>query len=400
MGKTPHRDLLPRGLRIAVVFAVVSSAILFLGGGRLSGEEATEHPFLEPDEITSDTCLDCHSNKEEGKFLHSAMEMGCESCHQVTSENEKASITLVAKGGELCAMCHEAKQASVLHDPYKDSQCLTCHDPHTSDIRNQLRAEVNTLCTTCHTASHPNVQVSEETQRVTLLGGQSTSLESYQQAKKLVLDPSGIKGHPVTGKDPRDTNAALNCISCHDPHGSQVPMLLRQATEIRAANENLCLSCHTDISAQVQKPVQHMAVDMGCAACHALHKSEPAETSEGRFHLTAAQPDLCLACHDVSEESVQKAHLGQPFATSRCSECHNPHGSERAKLINNFAHPPFEEKQCEICHAEPKEGKVVVNEGGTRALCYMCHEEKKVLIEQAKVPHGLFAKRDRCTGCP
>jgi len=390
---------------LIAVSAILESVLLLIAYRQIDAQTLTEHPYVEASEINSDTCLKCHPDKKEGKFVHSAVNSGCEGCHQATSGNGKTSIALIATGRELCVTCHEAKADPVLHGPYKAGQCLVCHNPHASNFPRQTRAAVNTLCVSCHAAGQPDVKINADAKTVSLLGGRTFDLESYQKAPKIGAEHSQsnrnspLVSHPVTGKDPRKPDAELSCISCHDPHGSQAAKLLRSATESRNQAENLCLSCHTDIASQIQKKVQHAAVDMGCGTCHAVHASQPADKPEGIFHLTQAQPDLCLACHDAKDATIQKAHLGQPFATSRCSECHNPHGSDRPKLVNNYAHQPFADKQCDTCHSTPQGGKVDVNEGGRRALCYMCHEDIKTQIEGAKVAHGLFQKQDSCTAC-
>src|SRR5574337_441293 len=174
----------------------------------------------------------------------------------------------------------------------------TCHDTHTSDFPKMLRAETNALCLSCHGLNQPGVAVNMSAQSVTLLGGQKLSLEEYGKAKKIGPDISGrgappIVGHPVKGKDPRGKETALSCLSCHSPHGSaNRSLVLKPASGGKA--ENLCLSCHGAITAQIAKSKQHPAVDAGCDTCHSLHKSGPAGTPEGVFHLTKAQPELCL----------------------------------------------------------------------------------------------------------
>ena len=76
-----------------------------------------EHPYIDPKAIKTETCIKCHPNKSQGKFVHTAVGQGCENCHTATSENNKTIITDVAVGGDLCAMCHEAAKASVQHAP-------------------------------------------------------------------------------------------------------------------------------------------------------------------------------------------------------------------------------------------------------------------------------------------
>ena len=206
-------------------------AIPFMLSGAVFAEEPLEHPFIEQKDIKSETCLTCHPEKKQGKFVHSALGMGCENCHQVASENKQTTITFVATGGALCAMCHEAKKGPTLHGPYKAGQCQVCHDPHSSDYQGEIRIEANALCLSCHGFGQPSVKVNPETKLVTLPGGQTVTFDDYRQAPKLELDPGGISGHlvmghPLSGKDQRNKDVTLSCLSCHDPHSSALPSLM------------------------------------------------------------------------------------------------------------------------------------------------------------------------------
>jgi len=227
-------------------FCLLDFALLLIANLRVAAEQTTEHPFIEPDAIKSETCLTCHPDKREGKFVHSAVAMGCESCHQAAAENGKTSMALVARGGELCAMCHEAKKDPVLHRPYGDGQCLICHDPHTSNFPRQARAETNILCLSCHGVNRPDVKINREVRTVSLLGSQTLTIEDYRLATKLGLDRSGtrghpIMGHPITGKDPRQKDARLSCLSCHTSHSSALPNLMPADVNPDAG---ICAQCH------------------------------------------------------------------------------------------------------------------------------------------------------------
>ncbi|MFQ5776786.1 MAG: cytochrome c3 family protein, partial [Terriglobia bacterium] len=281
--------------------------LLFLGLGALP-QQIAEHPALKPAEgdagIDFGACLACHADKQSGAVVHPALELGCESCHEVEQEESETQVFLVAEGNELCFACHTEKEPA----------------------------------------------------------------------------PSQLSLHAPVRREP--------CTVCHDSHASPNESLLRLGTESREPAENLCLGCHANIVAQIQKPIEHGAVDLGCSVCHLTHKSEPEDAPEGVFHLTQAPPELCLDCHDVEEVTLAEAHLQQPFAGSRCPECHNPHGSSRAKLINNFVHSPFEEKACDTCHEAPQEGQLAFVEGARRDLCLFCHAEKQELLEQSPFVHS------------
>jgi predicted CXXCH cytochrome family protein len=213
---------------------------------QLLAEGTLEHPLVETKDIKSETCLKCHPTKNNGKFVHTIVGTGCENCHQAVTENNKTTITLLATGGDLCAMCHEAKKDPVQHEPAKAGQCLVCHDPHTGAYKAQIRAEVNTLCLSCHGEGQTNVKVNAETKLVAILGRQVISLDEYSQAPKLGLDSSGssghpIMGHPLTGRDPRKKDTPLNCLSCHDPHSSALPKLMPAGLQ---SDLDLCAQCH------------------------------------------------------------------------------------------------------------------------------------------------------------
>lgn len=218
--------------RVAIAVLLGVAALVWVANARVADEETGGHPFIRPDEMTSKMCLSCHPSKQEGKFVHSAISMGCEKCHQVTSENESTTVKLVAAKAELCAKCHETERHSVIHAPNKSNQCLVCHNPHSSDFPGQTRAPANTLCLSCHGANQPGVGVDFDTREVSLLGGRTIPLETYEAATR-IGDPhprrgvGSALGVPPMGRKPQNPEAARNCLSCHVAHGGRTAHLLR-----------------------------------------------------------------------------------------------------------------------------------------------------------------------------
>ena len=205
-----------------------------------AAQESPGHPFIESKDIKSETCLMCHPDKNQGKFVHAAIAMGCENCHQASSENGKTTITLVATGGDLCAMCHEASKDPVLHGPYKQRQCEACHDPHASDFPAQTRLAANALCMECHA----NRQITGDT--VQLAGPLSITAAEFEKVPKIALDSTGRYGHPWVSHpvggipDPLHKGENMSCLSCHAPHASQQPKLILAGKP----NSSVCDSCH------------------------------------------------------------------------------------------------------------------------------------------------------------
>ena len=238
------------------------SAICLLPPIQVCAEEPIEHPFIEPKDIKSQTCLTCHPEKKQGKFVHTAVGMGCENCHQAISEKSKTTITLVATGGDLCAKCHETRKDPVLHGPYKNGQCLTCHDPHSSEFKAQTRAAGNSLCLECHAPKRGTADT------VTLFILQRISKADFEAIPKIELDPTLRFGHPrathpvAEAADPLHRGERISCLSCHAPHASGLQNLLVSAKE----GGDVCDACHraideqkgTKIKNQPQPPAQRL----------------------------------------------------------------------------------------------------------------------------------------------
>ena len=65
--------------------------------------------------------------------------------------------------------------------------------------------------------------------------------------------------------------------------------------------------------------------------------------------------------------------------------------------MQTFTHPPFADKTCDTCHPPAKDGKVVLTQADTKALCVTCHSEQAEKIEKAKVQHP--GAQGECIAC-
>ncbi len=263
---------------------------------------AATHPVPLDPKADSSTCLQCHEDKSKGAHVHSAIAMGCTSCHEIRVNKDITRVKLITSTPQaLCITCHADKNAATLKG--------TVHPP-----------------------------------------------------------------------------AVRDCIKCHDPHQSANKFQLVKATS-GDSKENLCLSCHTQGTDVPKGGSRHAALDMGCDTCHVTHKVGEVGKQEFDFHLTKAAPALCLDCHDAKDEALVKAHNGQPFATANCTQCHDPHQSAQPKLLQKFTHMPFASNACDTCHQPAKDGKVVLTNSDSKAICVTCHEDQAKKIETAKVQH-------------
>jgi predicted CXXCH cytochrome family protein len=249
------------------------------------------------------------------------------------------------------------------------AKCLECHADKAKG--KNVHTAISTGCTSCH-----EIRVNKDVTRVKLITTTPYALCFTCHADK---NPADIKGQV-------HKPAARECLKCHDPHESDNKYQLLKPTT-GDQKENLCLSCHNTGLNVPAKGSRHAALDMGCETCHVTHKTGPGDKQEFEFHLTKPAPQLCIDCHDPKDADLQKAHQNQPFGTADCLQCHDPHQSNAPKLMARFMHPPFADKQCEVCHAPAKDGKVVLTQADSKTLCVMCHEEKAKQIESAKVQH-------------
>lgn len=167
----------------------------------------------------------------------------------------------------------------------------------------------SSLCLTCHDGSHSN------------------------QLFKFVKTPFH---HP------------LQCTKCHDPHHTE-----KNKFYLKAAPQNICLSCHKDHS-QLEK--NHVWAATGkkggaCIDCHISH-------AENAKLLVKSPPQLCMDCHkgqSVSHRSVnpvlsaqQGPNLHFQDGKMSCVTCHQTHVTDRK---GSFLRTPDEVQVfCASCH--------------------------------------------------
>ena len=262
-----------------------------------------------------------------------------------------------------------------------DAKCAECHSDKAEG--KNVHPAVAMGCLNCHL-----IRNSGDTTRVNLKTARAATLcfECHR-------DKQGTE-------NPRQVHAPAvqDCLKCHDPHNSPNANLLLKPTS-GGKGENLCLDCHDEGENVPLRGSRHAAIDSGCDACHVTHKIGKGTSGEQEFdfHLAKAVPNLCLGCHDAKDPALIKAHQGQPFGTSQCIGCHDPHASKSAKLAQKYLHAPFESGSCDSCHQAAKDGKVVLNAASAKQLCQTCHPDKGEEIEKAKVQHPGAA--GECTDC-
>ena len=284
---------------------------------------AKTHPVPLDKNVDGAKCLECHADKAKGKFVHSAIATGCLSCHEVRVNRDVTRIKLItATPYKLCISCHADKNAADLKGtvhPPAVRDCLSCHDPHTSDNKNQLLKPLSgdkneNLCLSCHTTGlnvppkgsrHAALDMGCDTCHVTHKTGEPGKAEfDFHLTKSppaLCLDCHDPKDADLQKAHQNQPFATADCTSCHDPHQSASPKLM-------------------------QKFMHPPFADKTCEICHAPAK-------DGKVVLTQTDvKSLCVSCHDEKAKQIADAKVPHPGAMGDCTDCHSPHASRQPGL--------------------------------------------------------------------
>ena len=76
---------------------------------------AATHPVPLDKNTPSAKCIECHEDKAKGKNVHSAIAMGCTSCHEIRVNKDVTRVKLITSTPQaLCITCHADKNAADL----------------------------------------------------------------------------------------------------------------------------------------------------------------------------------------------------------------------------------------------------------------------------------------------
>ena len=333
---------------------------------------AKTHPVPLDPKMDAAKCIECHEDKSKGKAVHSAIATGCLSCHEIRVAKDVTRVKLTTTTPyKLCLTCHNDKDAAqikgTIHKPAV-RDCLTCHDPHTSDFKNQLLKATagdkkDNLCLTCHNqglnvpekgSRHAALDMGCDTCHTThKTGADATPENQFHLAKAapaLCLDCHDVKDAALQKAHRNQPFGTANCVTCHDPHQSAVPKLMAKFSHppfadkscdtchaapkdgkvvlTAASAKELCVTCHSDKADQIAKAkVQHPGAAGDCTDCHNPH----AGNNPG--FVQPSPVAACLNCHSEQAELQKKPHIHQPAFQQGCATCHDPHGNENAHLL-------------------------------------------------------------------
>jgi DmsE family decaheme c-type cytochrome len=275
------------------------------GGARVESQAAASDAY-----VGEQACLGCHAGQAKGyrgsahgraSALSSPMATrGCESCHgpgraHADSGGDKSKI----KTFTVATPAHLV-----------DAQCLHCHDEGDRALWNGSKHdEARISCVGCHSIHAPATDDKLLKRR---------EVENCSQCHKSEVQKLRRSSHM-----PLD-EGALECSSCHNPHGTAGVKLLKKGATV---NET-CERCHAD--KRGPHLWEHAPVVESCTTCHDPHGS-----TNDRM-LVAKEPFLCQRCHVSSQHpsstydlyALTNTTTANRMSGRSCAACHqNIHGS-------------------------------------------------------------------------
>ncbi len=165
----------------------------------------------------------------------------------------------------------------------------------------------------------------------------------------------------------------LQCEACHGPgarhasKGSDKKLTInsfKPDSFLPVAERNqACLGCHQGRARTAWHAGAHERGDVACTDCHKLHpERDPVLTKAGEVQV-------CFGCHKKQRADFHKASTHPVrFGRMTCSDCHSPHGSSSAAMLNK----PTLNQTCTSCHAD-KRGPLLWEHAPVAEDCSLCH---------------------------
>ena len=335
-------------------------------------------------------CLSCHStgtNVPAKGSRHTALDMGCETCHLTHKTGERGKqefdFHLTKATPALCLDCHNPNDAGLQkahqNQPFGTADCVQCHDPHQSNAP-KLMAKfmhppfADKQCEVCHAPAKDG--------KVVL---------TQADAKSICVTCHDEKAKQIKTAKVQHPGAAGDCTDCHNPHAGNQPGLPK------TNGVNICLGCHTDQAEQGKKKYVHRpAFQTGCGTCHEPHGGE----NEKLLRVKEVNA-LCLECHGpdsrpvkVADEHVVTIFANQvtlpeealdktPILPIQYGLGHPTQRHPVGNALDTKTKKPFT-LTCLTCHqphSSAKPGLLVKDQENNMAFCKTCHTEGTLQLQ-------------------
>ena len=263
-----------------------------------------------------------------------------------------------ARDMEKCTRCHDETEK------YPVLSILQTKHATQADPRSPMGSEG---CETCHGVADDHLRPPAEGEKripPPVVFGHGEMPAEQQNQVCLQCHESGDRTH---WRGSVHEFQEVACVSCHDIHTPQDPVLVKQS---QAA---VCVNCHAEKRAEMLKPSSHPVYEgkMACTDCHNPHGSMG-------DHLLR-EPTLAETCYTCHAEKRGPFLWEHAPAREDCSVCHQPHGSIHASLLHTRG--PWLCQQCHLgSHSSAAFDGTAVPPQGARVQvigksCLNCHSQ-------------------------
>ena len=218
-----------------------------------------------------------------------------------------------------------AEVKKMKHKHVKDDvqKCINCHDMGKGRKYFHMPVRINS-CSTCH-----NI-FSRKDKLLRIKNSPELCIICHAGKRAIIRQDKNV--HP---------SVKQACTGCHDPHSGDRRFRLKHDKR-----KDLCLSCHTEKKEWISTVKnQHGAIfleDGGCFYCH-----DPHGTTRPKMLRVDTTKELCLSCHNKpikrQEDGVMLPNMAKhleenakwhgPIIAGECIGCHNPHGSNKRRML-------------------------------------------------------------------
>ena len=214
--------------------------------------------------------------------------------------------------------------------------------------------------------------------------GQSATIDDCLVCHEKQVKAFEDSVHGKKGFELRSRNA---CATCHGPAEAHVssdgdPTKIQSFARLNSGEKSEpCLTCHDNGNRMSWEGSTHESRGLACQNCHSIHSPK----SEDSQLKNAVETDTCFGCHKQKQSQFLRAsHHPLREGKVTCSDCHNPHGLQSGKLLEQSS----VNEQCYTCHAE-KRGPFLWDHIPVREDCLNCHDphgSNHAKLLNAKVP--------------
>jgi len=331
-------------IKLAAIVGAILALFVWFGSGSLpqqtSSAETKKPPAtaknIDQNYVGSDACKDCHEDQFKDFAVTSHAKLinisswkekvtGCESCHgpgkaHIEEGDPKKMISFKTKGSkeisETCLTCHAGKEE---HNNFRrgehwrnDVACTDCHISHGHSTARNLASSITYVSQ--NNAEKPGFG----TAKLLVTSDPQLCLSCHNEVKPQFNMPSH---HKVL-------EGTMRCGDCHNPHGG----FETKQTRLGSGVDATCIKCHAD--KQGPFTYEHAPVKSeGCTSCHVPHGS-----ANPRMLRVSQVGQLCLECHSVAHDvgAVEPAgpQHNQNAQYANCTACHiKIHGSRSSPVF-------------------------------------------------------------------